>query len=74
MEKSRRSILQLIFVSWLSAFLMAGCATIPVPTRSDRIGETGSFDVCADFIASLDKQTKEASLLDPGVCRVKKYP
>jgi hypothetical protein len=53
---------------------MAGCATIPLPNRSDRIGESGSFDGCADLLASLDKQTREANVLDPGVFRVKKYP
>jgi hypothetical protein len=45
-----------------------------VPTRSDRVGESGSFGGCADFFASLDKQTREANVLDPGVFRVKKYP
>jgi len=74
MDKLRCSILHLIFVSWLFALLMAGCATIPLPTRSDRIGETGSVGGCADFFASLDKQTKQANALDPGVFRVKKYP
>ena len=74
MDKLRCSILHLIFVSWLFALLMAGCATIPLPTRSDRIGETGSVGGCADFFASLDKQIKEANVLDPGVFRVKKYP
>ena len=37
-----------------------------MPTQSDRIGETGSFGGCADFFASLDKQTKKANVIDPG--------
>ena len=74
MGRSRCSILHFIFVFWLIAIFLAGCATIPVPTRSDRIGESGPFGGCADFFASLDKRTKEAGVLDPGVFRVKKYP
>ena len=74
MDRLRCSIFQVIFVSWLSALLLAGCATIPMPSRSDRVGETGSVGGCADFFASLDKQTKEANVIDPGVFRVKKYP
>ena len=58
----------------LSALLLTGCASIPAPSRSDRIGETGSLGECAEFFASLDEQTKKANALDPGVFRVKKYP
>ncbi len=74
MDRLRRSIFNCILVSCLSALFIAGCATIPVPTRSDRVGETGSVGGCADFFASLDKQIKEANVLDPGIFRVKKYP
>jgi hypothetical protein len=45
-----------------------------VPTRSDRVGETGSVGGCADFFAALDRRTEEAGVLDPGVFRVKTYP
>jgi len=45
-----------------------------MPSRSDRLGEAGPFGGCADFFASLDKQTKKANVIDPGVFRVKKYP
>ena len=74
MERWCRSILQVIFVSWLSALIMVGCATIPLPTRSDRIGESGPNGSCANFFASLDKQIEEAGVIDPGVYRVDKYP
>jgi len=47
---------------------------LPVPTRSDRIGETGPLGSCADFFALLDKRTEEAGVIDPGVFRVKNYP
>ena len=74
MDRSRCSILHFVLVFCLSAVLLAGCAMIPVPTRSDRIGETGPLGNCADFFASLDKRTEEAAVLDPGVFRVRNYP
>ena len=74
MDRSRCSILQVIFVFCLLAIVLAGCAMLPVPTRSDRIGETGPLGSCADFFASLDKRTEEAGVIDPGVFRVKNYP
>ena len=74
MDRSRWSILQVSFIFFLSAFVLAGCAMLPLPTRSDRIGETGPLGSCADFFASLDKRTEEAGVIDPGVFRVKNYP
>ncbi|MGD8264902.1 MAG: hypothetical protein PVJ22_21245, partial [Desulfobacterales bacterium] len=74
MDGSRCSIPQAIFIFFLLVFVLAGCAMLPLPTRSDRIGETGSLGSCADFFASLDKRTEEAGVIDPGVFRVKNYP
>ena len=74
MNRLQRLIFQVIFVSWLSAHLLAGCATIPTPSRSDHVGEAGSVGACADFFASLDKQIKETGVIDPGVFRVTRYP
>ena len=74
MDRSKCSILRVIFVFSLFAIVLAGCATIPMPSRSDRVGEAGPFGGCADFFASLDKQTKKANVIDPGVFRVKKHP
>ena len=74
MDRSRCSILQAICTFFLLALLLAGCAIVPVPTQSDRIGENGPLGSCADFFASLDKRTEEAEVLDPGVFRVKNYP
>ena len=74
MDRSLRSILQIVLVFGLLAVLLAGCAMLPVPTRSDRVGETGPLGSCADFFASLDKRIEEAEVLDPGVFRVKNYP
>jgi hypothetical protein len=58
----------------LLAILLAGCAMIPVPTRSVRVGETGPLGNCAGFFASLDQRSEAAGVLDPGVFRVKNYP
>ena len=74
MDRSRGSILQVIIVFCLLAILLASCAMLPAPTRSDRVGESGALGSCADFLASLDKRTEEAEVLDPGVFRVKNYP
>lgn len=74
MDRSKCSTLRVIFVFCLFIIVLAGCATLPMPARSDRLGETGPLGSCADFFAALDKRTKEAGVLDPGDFRVKKYP
>jgi len=74
MDRSRCSNLHLVLVFCLLAAFFYGCAILPVPTRSDRVGETGPLGNCADFFVSLDEKTKEAGVLDPGVFRVKNYP
>jgi hypothetical protein len=61
-------------ILFLWAFLLTGCAVVPVPTRSDRIGQNGPLGSCANFFSLLDKKTEEAGALDAGVFRVKKYP
>jgi len=70
----RHSILRLVAAAFALAVLAAGCAMLPSPTRSDRAGEKGRLGDCADFFASLDKQTLSAGVIDPGVSRVKGYP
>ena len=74
MDRPRFSSLHVVTAFCLWAILFSGCAMLPVPTRSDRIGETGPLGSCADFFASLDKSVEEAAVLDSGVFRVKKYP
>jgi hypothetical protein len=74
MQRLRCLILQAISGLCLLAVLLSGCAILPVPTRSDRVGETGPLGSCADFFASLDKTTQAAGVLDPGAFRVKNYP
>ena len=74
MNKAWSSILQVICKFYLLAVLLTGCAIVPVPTRSDRMGQNGPLGSCADFFALLDKKTEEAGVIDPGVFRVKNYP
>ena len=73
-DESRGAILQVISGLCLLAVLLAGCAVLPVPTRSERTGETGPLGKCADFFALLDNKAREAGVIDPGVFRVKNYP
>ena len=74
MNNSKRSIPQYIFLFFILTFLWAGCARIPLPTRSVHTGQSGEVGSCADFFTSLDKRIEEAEVLDPGVFRVKNYP
>jgi hypothetical protein len=74
MNKSRYSVPRNIFLFFILTLLWAGCAMVSLPTRSVHIGQSGAVGSCADFFASLDKQTEEAEVLDPGVFRVKDYP
>ena len=66
--------LQRIFTSVLLALLLAGCAIIPAPTRSARMGGSDPLGGCADFFASLDQRTADAHVLDPGAFRVEGFP
>ncbi|MBI4776320.1 MAG: hypothetical protein HY788_19430 [Deltaproteobacteria bacterium] len=74
MNRLRRLIDKVILASFLLVLFSAGCATIPLPTQSGRIGETGPLGSCADFFSSLDQRIEESEVLDPGVFRVKGYP
>jgi len=74
MNNSRISIPQYISLLFILMLLLAGCAMVPLPTRSVHIGQSGAAGSCADFFASLDKRIEEAEVLDPGVFRVKDYP
>ncbi len=72
-DRSRCST-QFALVLGLLVVLLAGCAMLPKPTRSDRVGESGALGSCADFFAGLDKKSGEAGVLDPGEFRVENYP
>jgi hypothetical protein len=74
MNNSKVLIPQYIFLLFILMLLWAGCAMVPLPTRSVHIGQSGAAGSCADFFASLDKRIEEAEVLDPGVFRVKDYP
>lgn len=58
----------------LIALHLTGCAIIPAPTRSARVGGSDPLGGCADFFASLDKRVGDARVLDPGAFRVEGYP
>jgi hypothetical protein len=66
--------LQRIFLFVLLALLMTGCAIIPTPTRSQRIGGNDLLGGCADFFASLDQRVVDAKVIDPGFFRMEGYP
>jgi len=63
-----------IVISALLALLLAGCAIVPTPTRSGRVGESDALGSCADFFASMDRRAAEAGVLDAGAFRVEGYP
>jgi hypothetical protein len=66
--------LQRASVIALMVLLLAGCAIIPAPTRSARVGGSDPLGGCADFFASLDQRAADAQVLDPGAFRVEGYP
>ena len=74
MGNTGKSILRYIFLFVVPPLLWAGCAMVPLPTRSVHIGQSGEVGTCADFFASLDQKAEEAGVLDPGVFRVTDYP
>lgn len=63
-----------ILMPVLLALLLTGCAIIPAPTRSARVGGSDPLGGCADFFASLDNRVADARVLDPGAFRVEGYP
>ncbi len=58
----------------LLSFLAAGCAIVPKPTESVRLGQADATGECAAFFSSLDERTSEARAIDPGSFRVEGYP
>ena len=74
MSKLRCAVLKRIFVLALLTLLLSGCAIIPVPTRSARVGGSDALGGCADFFADLDRRAAHAQVLDAGAFRVEGYP
>jgi hypothetical protein len=54
--------------------LLSGCAAVPVPTQSHRIGSDDPSGRCAGFLDTLDRRVAEARVIDPGAFRVSGYP
>ena len=59
---------------YLLVGLLAGCAMVPLPTRSGRTQETGALGACAVFFAELDDRVEKAGVIDAGAFRVPGYP
>ena len=74
MPRLRCLHLRPVIVSVLLALLWAGCAIVPLPTRSYRIGESGALGGCADFFSSVDRRAENALVLDAGAFRVEGHP
>lgn len=74
MAKFRWLKLQALLVAAVFALLIAGCAIVPKPTESFRLGEADAMGGCAGFFSSLDNHTSKAEVLDPGAFRVEGYP
>jgi hypothetical protein len=74
MLKPRCSPLRAVLVCILSVVLLAGCAIVPLPTRSLRLGDGGAAGSCADFFESMDRRAEKALVLDAGAFRVEGYP
>jgi hypothetical protein len=74
MSKLRCAVLKRIFVLALLTLLLSGCAIIPAPTRSARVGGSDALGSCADFFADLDRRAAHAAVLDAGAFRVEGYP
>ena len=74
MSKLRCAVLKRVFALALLTLLLFGCAIIPVPTRSARVGGNDAPGSCADFFADLDRRAAQAQVLDSGAFRVEGYP
>jgi len=74
MSRLRCLGLQRIIALAFLTLLLAGCAIIPAPTRSARVGGSDPIGGCADFFASLDQRAADAQVLDPGTFRLEGYP
>jgi hypothetical protein len=74
MSKRPVDVWYLIFVPVLLICFLTGCATIPIPTSSERIGMDDPFGRCADFFDYLNQHVVQAGAIDPGSFRVQGYP
>lgn len=54
--------------------LLAGCAMIPRPTQSGRVGADDPAGRCADFFDNLDRRVVRAQAIDAGAFRVQGFP
>jgi hypothetical protein len=74
MTPDRSPIGRLIPIALLLASVFLGCATIPVPTRSQWADTDGPARHCADLLSALDQRVSSAQAIDPGAFRVEGFP
>ncbi|MCU0585552.1 MAG: hypothetical protein MUC46_05720, partial [Desulfobacterales bacterium] len=58
----------------LVGFIISGCAIVPSPTRSARVGDGGELGSCAELFSSIDRSIARAGVIDAGAFRVEGYP
>ena len=63
-----------LFAAALVALLMWGCARVPGPTVSPRVGDGGKLGSCADLFAALDRRTSADGVVDAGAFGVARHP
>jgi len=68
----QRLVIHLIFILWVSALFLSGCAAPPF--RPTQISDGGTTESCTNFFASLDQQIAKAGVKDAGAFRLKDYP
>jgi len=68
----QRLVIHLIFILWVSALFLSGCAAPPF--RPTQISDGGTAESCTNFFASLDQQIAKAGVKDAGTFRLKDYP
>lgn len=74
MTPDRLPIGRLILITALLAAFLAGCATIPAPTRSQWVDTDSPAGECAEFLWALDQRVSSAQAIDPGAFRVEGFP
>jgi hypothetical protein len=68
----QRLVIHLLFILWVSALFLSGCAAPPF--RPTQISDGGTTESCTNFFASLDQRVAAAGVKDAGAFRVKDYP
>lgn len=62
------------FIAGILCLVVAGCAAVPLPTRSPYAGAGDPLGACAELFERLDHRTVAADAVDGGVYRVEGHP